>query len=476
MVDNSITAGATRVWVDFQWAETGPIVAILDDAHGMHQRELLEAMRIGSEVSERRPGDLGRFGLGLKTASFSQCKVVTVATKHAGQIHALRWDLDYVANVARDWHVLVGPSEAAASMLTALDELETGTLVVWERLDHIVSVSGDAGRKLFLETADAVKHHLALVFHRFLSDNEPRFRIAFGAIASATAIKPVDPFLLTHPATWKSPTETLQSEHLSIEVQAFVLPHRDRMSDTEYEASAGRDGWTSSQGFYVYRNRRLLVWGTWLSLGVGGRLWTREEAFKLARIRLDIDSSSDFEWAIDIKKSSARAPACFRPRLRAIAAETRERARSVLVHRGAYGPHRAVPDLANIWLGRRVGQHSSFVLNRQHPLLAQLLASLPGATASQLEAFVRMAEMSVPIQRIWLEASDDPGSADDAGLDMSESDLEALLARLYDYFRRNLGLSPADARDRCLSTDPLHRDFERVDAILQSLQQRESQA
>ena len=69
----------------------------------MTEGELLEAMRLGSRspLEERAQSDLGRFGLGLKTASFSQCRVVTVVTRVNGTTTSARWDLNYIADSNR---------------------------------------------------------------------------------------------------------------------------------------------------------------------------------------------------------------------------------------------------------------------------------------------------------------------------------------------------------------------------------------
>ncbi len=470
LVDNSIAAGARNVWIQFRWSEECPVVCILDDGIGMSDAELLEAMRFGSVVGERRPDDLGRFGLGLKTASFSQCRVVTVASKQGDVIRTLRWDLDYVANVARDWHVLVGASAAANPLLSLLDDIDSGTLVVWEQLDRIVQAPGAAGRDQFLEAADHVKRHLGLVFHWFLADAPRPVKIGFGSPGAASWIQPVDPFLLEHPATTKLPEEVLQQGIQTATVQGFVLPHRDRLTEREFEVAGRHDGWTANQGFYVYRNHRLLIWGTWLGLGEGSRLWSREEAYKLARIRVDIDPTGDFDWAIDIKKSRARAPGVFRPRLRAIAAEVRQRAKAVLVHRGAYGPHQSVPNLQAVWLTKRATGHTTYVVNRRHPSLARLQANLSEFSRAELDAFLRLIELSVPVQRIWLEASEEPAVAEESDLNLGDEELHELVARLHAYFMNSLSLSREDARLRCLSTEPLNRAIERVDAIIQRLQ------
>src|SRR5690606_32846599 len=146
-------------------------------------------------------------------------------------------------------------------------------------------------------------------------------------------IQPWDPFMTGHPAKpWVSPEESAPN-YKNVVAQCHVLPHKDRLSDKEYLTAQGPDGWTAQQGFYVYRNERLLVAGSWLGLGQG-RSWTKDEAHRLARIRLDIPNSLDADWKLDIRKSTARPPVQIRPWLTRLAEDTREKARKAFAHRG----------------------------------------------------------------------------------------------------------------------------------------------
>src|SRR5262249_14738085 len=145
-----------------------------------------------------------------------------------------------------------------------------------------------------------------------------------------------DPFMESHPATIRTPVETIPHDSGAIFIQGFVLPHRDKLLPKDMEHGAGPSGWNAHQGFYVYRNRRMLVGGGWLGLG-SGKLWTQEEHYRLARIQVDIPNSQDLEWQIDIKKSTARPPVWLRDRLKSLAERVRAQAREVFAHRGSYG-------------------------------------------------------------------------------------------------------------------------------------------
>ena len=330
IIDNSIAACADTVKVQFSWKGASSTITVFDNGEGMDRAALHRAMRLGetSPLDIRPAHDLGRFGLGLKTASFSQCRRLTVASVKNRTLNCLRWDLDVVAASVDDgWYLLEGPQEGSESLLEPVTSGASGTLVLWEVLDRVVTAGYQ--EQDFLDAMDKVEQHLALVFHRFLQRPSPRLRL----FINERLVTPVDPFLLNHPATWTSQTVKLASEGGVIEIQCHVLPHKDRLNAREHDIAAGPDGWTAQQGFYVYRNKRLLVAGSWLGLGQG-RTWTKEEAHRLARIRLDIPNTADTDWKIDVRKSTARPPVMVRLRLTRLAEDTRKRARRVFAHRG----------------------------------------------------------------------------------------------------------------------------------------------
>src|SRR5262245_61179780 len=169
IIDNSIAAGATTVDVRFVWTNGHASVAVQDNGHGMDDGQLEKAMRLGqlNPLAERGPEDLGRFGMGLKTASFAQCRRLTVASRSEGKECCLRWDLDVLAESdGDDWILLEGPAAGSAELLQPLELVENGTIVLWERLDRIVTAG--FREQNFLDLIDDVERHLAMVFHRFL--------------------------------------------------------------------------------------------------------------------------------------------------------------------------------------------------------------------------------------------------------------------------------------------------------------------
>ena len=236
IVDNSISAGASEIRIDFQWDGPDSRLLILDDGRGMSDPELEGAMRLGDKnpLAERDAHDLGRFGMGLKTASLSQCRRLTVASAKGGKLSCLRWDLDELAaDPQSDWLLFEGPAEGSDGHLISLEGKEAGTLVLWEKLDRIVTAGYTADN--FGDLIDTVQSHLAMVFHRLIQGPRARIRL----LINNRPIEPWDPFMTGHPAKpWSSPLAQQRTDSGLVFAQCHVLPHRDKLSAEEFEENA----------------------------------------------------------------------------------------------------------------------------------------------------------------------------------------------------------------------------------------------
>lgn len=456
IIDNSIAAGADSVDVLFSWAWASSTIAVLDNGVGMDEAELDLAMRLGekSPLEARGAHDLGRFGLGLKTASFSQCRRLTVASRKAGMTHCLRWDLDVLAESRDDgWHLLEGPAPGSEPALGVLNG-SRGTLVLWENLDRIVTLG--CTEQDFLDLIDNVEQHLAMVFHRFLAGAKPRLRIAI----NGRPVEPWDPFLTNHPATWSSPTERIGG---GVEIQCHVLPHKDRLDERQHGLAAGPNGWVAQQGFYVYRNQRLLLAGSWLGLG-RGRRWTKEEAYRLARIRLDIPNSADADWKIDIRKSAARPPMVIREKLTRLAEDTRDRARRVFAHRGQVIRSGKGEPLAHAWLAEHFKGGMRYRIDRGHPAVQAVLEQA-GSLGPHVQAMLRIIEETVPVQRIWLDTTEARETPRTGFAGEPAAEIASILSVLYKNMVQGKGYSPALARKRLLNTEPFNHYPDLVAAL-----------
>jgi hypothetical protein len=392
----------------------------------MPEERLIEAMRFGGigPDAARATDDLGRFGLGLKTASLSQCRQLTVASKSAGELAAFTWDVDRIKKGGDSWTLVEGVDGLAGDALASLKSRVAGTLVAWRKIDF--------GRKedkpdhaTFLVDVERVDQHLGMVFHRFLDGDARRIQIN----VNGHRVAAWDPFLESHEATIRSPEQPIRAPGGAVRVRGFVLPHRDRFAnEADFEQAGGPDGWNSQQGFYVYRQKRLLSAGGWLGLGKG-RAWTREETSRLARIRIDIPNTADEDWRIDIRKAIARPPDGIRRRLQNIADDIRRKAREVFVHRGQYGARPQRNQVSRIW---EVTQDSRrrYSIRRNHELLTLLRDQLKGSGKELLESVLDLIERTVPVDRVWLDVTEH-GVPPPSELDVDEVARSALaLARI----------------------------------------------
>lgn len=403
LIDNSIAADADSIDIRFDWANGNPVASVLDDGTGMSEDRLVEAMRFGGVGPDatRSAGDLGRFGLGLKTASLSQCRQLTVVSKTIGGLAAFTWDIDRIRKGGDRWTLIEGLDRLDIDALAELKTRKAGTLVAWRKIDF--------GRKndrpdhaAFLADLDRLDRHLAMVFHRFLEGDARHVRIEI----NGQNVCAWDPFLEVHEATIRNPEQPIKGPGGTVVVRGFVLPHRDRFkSEAEFEKAGGPDGWNVQQGFYVYREKRLLSAGGWLGLGKG-RAWTREESSRLARIRIDIPNSADHDWRIDIRKAIARPPDAVRRRLQDIADDNRRKAREVFVHRGHYGARARTDGVSRIWLVNPSAERHRYTIRRDHELVALIREQLDATSRDLLDALFDLIERTVPVDRVWLDVTE----------------------------------------------------------------------
>lgn len=455
LVDNSIFAGSKNIWIDFKWAGDASTICITDDGKGMTERELVDAMRPGSRnpLESRDPKDLGRFGLGLKTASFSQCRRLVVRSKVSGKAASTRcWDLDFVAHKNK-WLLLRDAGAASEQHFGRLGKLNQGTAVLWERMDRIVKgqhPDDDGHKRFFHNRIEAVERHLSLVFHRFL-EGKKRLHI----FVNNNEVEPWDPFLKSEKATQQIADERITLFQKQITVIPYVLPHISKLTAEKHDRASGIRGWNLHQGFYVYRNERLLVPGDWLGLP-----FTKEEHFKLARIQLDIPNSMDHEWEIDVTKSKARPPDALRKDLKYIADVTRRRASEVYRHRGKVMARKSAQDFVFVW--QQVKRRGKFFyrVNREHPLVREAL----NAGRKDVESLLRMIEETVPVPLLAITNSEHP---DKHGLpfeDASAKEIASLLQKVYDAMRESK-IPGSTAMERLRVMEPFDRFPELVESL-----------
>lgn len=417
IVDNSISAEATEVGIIYDISSDIPTLAIWDNGWGMNEEDLLAAMRHGAlgPDKERSKMDLGRFGLGLKTASFSQCRKLTVVSVRDGQWCGAEWDLDLVKKTD-DWLISI-LEEADITGVPFINQLDTnGTLVLWRKLDRLFDESHqDNHDEVVNEKLDILEKHLTLVFHRFL-DGEIRGRKCLSLSINGYFVEGFDPFCRKS-GSQLLPPETVHIGTEEVSLQAYILPHHSRLSARDEAYYQNRSEFLSNQGAYVYRNGRLMAWGDWF------RLIPKGEATKLARVQIDFSNTLDDAWTIDIKKSTVRPPYLVRERLRQILPQISES--STRIHRGR-GQKLFSETRAPVW-ERFAEQNGTirYALNRNHALIATLKPKLSDAENRALEALLEAVGSSVPVEMIYSDYSTHPRK-----LDRSNLPDEEILAKL----------------------------------------------
>lgn len=460
IIDNSISASARNIWVDLIWNGPKSRIVIRDDGTGMSEDALRDAMRPGSlsPLEDRAANDLGRFGLGMKTASISQCRCLTVMSKpFGGEISVRRWDLDYIASTGTgEWRLLKGNELLSSEDQLLLDDQEHGTILFWDHLDQLVgdaAANDDTAQKHFRERADAVKAHLAMVFHRFL-----RGRNAVRLHLNGRRIEPWDPFLEDTDKVDPLPAETLVADNEAVEVKAFILPHHSRISPEQHAGAAGPRGWNAHQGFYIYRNKRLLVAGDWLGLGM-----QKEEHFKLARIRIDLANSADLVWQIDVKKSRARPPASLRRDLLRIARAARGQASSIYRHRGKVVQRKLGSNDVFLWNHVVKRGKTYYKINRDHPLVRKVLDTADDK--APVRALLALVEQTIPAPLIVINNAETP---DGFGLPFEDSstDLKMAMAETFQSLLED-GRNRPDAARALLTMEPFNQYPEMVAVFLE---------
>lgn len=394
IIDNSISAHANEIRLEYKWNGQDSFISISDNGTGMNKDELVLAMTPGSKDPEelRSEKDLGRFGMGLKTASFSQCKRLTCITKRENHATIKRcWDIDYI-NQENEWQLLDYVSDD--SFPEKIEKQKSGTLVLWEKLDRIVGnaeTTNESVKNAFYAEIIAVKQHMSLVFHKFIESK--RIKIYF----QNEEIEPYNPFLLN-----LNPKPEMGQPEIfgNVEITYFILPHMSEIGKTEYENSGGSLGWFQEQGFYIYRSDRLLIAGDWLGLE------KKRDYSKLARIAVNFTNANDFNWHLDIKKSTATPPIAIRIELSRIAKIAIMKSAKIYNWRGqkTIFENRKI-NHEPLWTDEKTREGiKKYKINRKHPIIKSLLEENNKMVGKAL----KLLEENVPIELILSNQNEDP--------------------------------------------------------------------
>ncbi|VEH72643.1 DNA mismatch repair protein [Corynebacterium segmentosum] len=310
IVDNSIAAGATTIDIQIAFQGRDSYVIIVDNGNGMDTDRINEAMRFGSRRSYKEQ-ELGRYGLGLKTASLSQCRRLEVISKSRNvPLEARTLDLDFIQNID-SWVTLDHSDEKEVQELFDQTGGCAGTIVVWKKLDRLLPAkSPDSGwaRRRIEGLGPKLSGYLSMVFHRFLS-GEAYTKVSI--CVNGEELEPWDPFARNEPKTQMLDVDEFEVEHGdasgTVTLKRYLLPQRDEFSSRPaFDKASGIDKWNKQQGLYIYRADRLVQWGGW------SKIRTIDEHTKLARASLDFNTRLDDAFNINVAKMRVSLPSQLR--------------------------------------------------------------------------------------------------------------------------------------------------------------------
>lgn len=461
IIDNSIAANASTISVQYRWNDSMPWIAIIDNGCGMSANGIKEAMRFGGEICstlERKRTDLGRFGLGLKTASLSQCKRLTVISKQNNLISSCVWDVDVLSRLpVPKWTALLPTlktlkeDSVVAGLLSRLDKIHSGTIILWQKLDNLSSGTQKGfSESNFSEVMNQTSLHMGLVFHRFfvMEKGSKVIKLDF----NGTTVEGRNPFGMAVPARQELQEETITLDGEKIVTQPFVLPYKSKVSKQDYEKFGGEEGYLQNQGFYVYRNRRLIIKSTWF------RIIPKTELTKLLRIRIDIPNSLDHLWQLDVKKSSVIPPLAVITRLRELLPVVSERGKRPYTKRGS----RAISDIVYIWRREFSSGKVSYVINDEHPFVKELIQNEDGTVDVKKLSYLRIISGAFPTESFHVDVNNDDRTV--IVPIARQEEMENAVRNLIISFR-TIGMGPETIRTS-MSKNELPVSKERFDELL----------
>ncbi|MDM1757676.1 ATP-binding protein [Acinetobacter sp. 256-1] len=397
IIDNSIAASATHIDLIFN-THSAPQFLIIDNGLGMNADELYQALRFAtkSPTEIRQERDLGRFGLGLKTASFSQARKLTVLSCKNGQLSAAQWDLDYVIQSDQWLLKVIDPSELEIDEIY-LDKISKhGTIVIWDEIDRIeFSKNPTEAQKYLGFLLTKLREHLGLVFHKFIEGKAKTAKIKL--CLNHHEIDAFNPFCLSNQFTQLIGVEKIIVEESEVLLQAYTLPHFSKMTSAEYEVFKKRSDLLNGQGAYVYRNDRLMVWGDWF------RLIPKTENSKYARVEINFDKKIDHKWTIDIKKSKASPPYAVLEALKRIVGKITTASVRISTKRVS----KSLTTNESPW-NRFSGEGISYRINTNFPLYQHLVSTLSDDQRLHLQSLMEVIQSSLPVQSIYSDMAVNP--------------------------------------------------------------------
>jgi len=410
IIDNSITAESKNIHIEIDIINNGTVLKILDDGFGMCPETLIDSMRIGCKDPEdyRNELDLGRFGSGLKMASFSQARKLTVISKvEGGKAYSATWDLSLVER-ENSWLLLNNSYEETASLCKALNIKipHHGTAVVWQDISKYQNLPVTELEGLVSQDLSSLKNYVQLHFHKFMEgQNSSNFYF------NSQKLGVFDPFLRDRNGYQEGPSQQFRvKKGGKIEIKVHILPHESKLSAEDLDKLGGSDQIMANQGLYVYRSKRLIIAGGWFGL-------TRlSQLGKLARVEVNVPKTLDDEWSTDVKKSNLEIPHKVKKKLKQLIKEPIKRSKKTYTYRGRL-------EEANPFWSVNENERSGSVtyeVCKENQILKELVSELKPAQAALLVRYLKSLSQEIPLHHIYEKMSSKPNHIDQTDIDYDE--------------------------------------------------------
>ena len=417
IIDNSITAKATKIYIASPSEADKPFISIVDNGNGMSSEELIQNMRIGCKDpnEKRESGDLGRFGSGMKTASFSHARRLTVISKKKGhKIAAACWDIDEIEE-RNIWCL----QELDGEDIKNLEHLDLnivdshGTQLIWENIKKFNSSDHNDSKTKIETSMVELKKYLELHFHKFMQGPSK-----INIYVQKLKIDPFDPFLSTKKGYQEGASEETPIKGGKLKIKVHILPHHSNLTQSEIDGFGGMEEIYKGQGLYIYRENRLIIAGGWMGLSRTYQLG------KLARIEINIPSGLDEEWSTDVKKSSLQLPLRMKNRLKKLIQDPIKKSTRAYTYRGKR-------EIANdYWTIKENPRDKTVIyqIDTNNNELIKVAKDTPKKNISELKKYLLNLAINLPINHIHSKVSSDPKSIkqEDAILEFTEEQLNKI--------------------------------------------------
>ncbi len=473
LVDNSITAGATEIDIRYRFnpadtdPEEEPVLAVIDNGRGMDRDELFHAMTLASRDPslELEREELGRFGLGLKTASFSQCRELVVISRREPDLlneQFAKWDLDEVVR-EDDWIMSRGNLSSIEAPPFLEEYPDWSTMVLWRKMDRLLEREGenleidsDALNKHLNRVMNRVSEHLGLHFHRFLKAEGGAKRIRIRI--NNSEVVATDPFL----ESVLQPVETERVHGQDVSIVSATIPHPSHFDPSVSNQFSKPAEYFGHQGFYVYREKRLVSYGGWFGL------MARQEKFKLTRVKVDIPNSLDRHWALDVKKSFVRPPKELLARLKDLL--ERMGAPSATLQRKRGRRMRVGSGVVPLWNRMKRDSRTCWKVNEEHPVITEVLEQAGEDGKHLIRKLFQLIENTLPVSEIYTEMTQN--SEEVELLSLPDKTLGGALLEMFMVFNELLSLGREEVIEKVLEVPPFQANKEKSrSALMTALQE-----